>query len=153
AGHGPDPGYAVRPVREALDDGRDRSQVELVQAVDDDAAADPQHGGRADTGQGAEDRRHGLDQAASEALGGAVAALGHVQTDVVHLHDEADDAIDADGDRQGHGGEGGGLHRQRQVGDLGQGDGHDLAREDEIRADGAADLLLLQVGRTERQLG
>ena len=35
------------------------------------------------------------DQRVAESAGGAVAALGHVQADVVELHDQRDDAIDA----------------------------------------------------------
>ena len=46
------------------------------------------------------------------ARGPRVAALGEVQADVVELHDQRDDAIDGDGDRDPDRGQRRGLHRR-----------------------------------------
>ena len=86
---------------------------------------------------------------------GPLARLRQPQADVVHLHDQADDAVDDRGDRERDDDEDQGAREQRLVGDLVERDHHDLRREDEVRADRPADELLLVLGslRADRRLG
>ena len=125
---------------------RHAGDPEIFQAVDDDAAADPQHRCGAHFGQQAQRHRHGLDQAAPDAAQHPRPMFGQVQADVVHLYDQRHHAIDAHRDHQAHQRQGGGLDRQRPVGDVGQGDGHDLAGQDQVGADRPADLLFFKLG-------
>ena len=74
-----------------------------------------------------------------------VAALAQVQADVVHLHDHRDRAVDAEGDRHRDQRQHHRLPHQVHLGQLGQRDGHDLGREDEVGADRAADLAVLEL--------
>ena len=72
------------------------------------------------------------------------ARLRQPQADVVHLHDQGDDAVDAGGDRERDEHEDQRAREQRLVGDLVERDHHDLRREDEVGADRAADELRLR---------
>jgi hypothetical protein len=64
----------------------------------------------------------------------------------------ADHAVDRDRQRHPDHRQGGGLDGQGLVGDVGQGDGHDLARQDQVGADRAAHLLGLQLGAAQGQV-
>lgn len=59
-----------------------------------------------------------------------------MQTDVIHLHDERDDTVDTDGDRNADDGEDDRATGQGLTGHLVEGDDHDLAAEDEVGGDG-----------------
>ena len=80
------------------------------------------------------------------------AALGHVQPDVVELHDQRDDAIDAHGNGHSDDNKGDGGRHQSEVPEAGERDGHDLGRQDEVGADGALDLHLLKLVRVAHRV-
>ena len=82
--------------------------------------------------------------------------LSHeLEADVVHLHDQADDAVDADRDRERDEDEDERAREQRLLGHLVERDDHDLGGQDEVGADRAADqaLLLFRAGLGRRRLG
>ena len=71
-----------------------------------------------------------------------------MQADIVHLHDQCDRTVDRHGDQQSDHGQGRRLGRQRTFGQVGQGDGGDLGRKDQVGADGRPHhLLFLFFGR------
>jgi hypothetical protein len=74
-------------------------------------------------------------------------ARGKRHARIVRLHDERDAAIDDSGDADADGGENRALEPDRVGGHRSQRDGHDLGREDEVRLDGAAHLLVLEIAR------
>ena len=103
-------------------------------------------------GQRLQQLRDHVDQAAADGSRAAPPPLGQVQADVVELHDQADRAIDPDGDDDADGGERDRAHPEAEVGQLRERDGHDLGRQDEVGADGARDLALLELlGRVRLQ--
>ncbi len=78
---------------------------------------------------------------------------GEAHAEVVGLHDQRHHAVDADGDQHGNDGQHHGLGDKIGRRDGGQRDGHDLRRQNEIGADGAGHLLVLQRLVALRQLG
>ena len=68
--------------------------ADLVEADEEDVAADPQHRERADERDGREQARHRGDEREPDALGGLGGLLREVEADVVHLHDQRDHAVD-----------------------------------------------------------
>ena len=72
--------------------------VHLLQPVDDDPAADPQHRRGADARQSRSAASAPRGPGRVRRRASPRRALGHVQADVVELHDQADRAIDGDGD-------------------------------------------------------
>ena len=95
------PTAVARPVRGLVDDVRNRApEVKLLDAVEEDSAADPQHRRGADRRQAAQQFGNDTDQRIADCARAARAPLRHVKADVVELHDERDDAIDAGRDRQ-----------------------------------------------------
>ena len=118
-------------------------EAEFIGADEDDMASDPQHGEGADDGEEREQLRHGLDEESSELLLSGGVLPRHMQTDVIHLHDERDDTVDTDGDRKADDGENDCTARQGLTGHLVEGDDHDLAAEDEVGGDGRPNDLLL----------
>ena len=125
-------------------------QPQRMGAVQQNAAADPQHGRGADHRQGAHHHRHAFDQTPPQGANATVGPLGQAQTDIVHLHDQADRAIDDDGHGDADHGKHGGLGQDRLRRHIGQGDGHDLGRQDQVGAHGARHRRLLQRRRIAR---
>ena len=123
--------------------------MEFVQAMDDQAAADPQHRGGAHDRQYAHQDRHRLDQAAPDRTGHGGGAGGQMEADIVHLHDEADNAIDARGNQDGDDDEDERLFPDRFGCDGAERNGHDLARQDEVGADRARHFLVFKFGRVK----
>ena len=70
-----------------------------------------------------------------------------MEADIVELHDQRDRAIDADGDRDRDRDQRRGGHPQRHRAEAGERDRHDFRRQDEVGADRALDLQLLELGR------
>ncbi len=120
-------------------------ESELIEADENDVAADPEHRERTDDRQCLEDDRHGLDQAFTELLRGLRRPLRHGETDVVELHDEANHAVDECRDRHCDDCQHSETRPERLVGNLLEGDHHDFGGEDEVGADRADDHLLLMV--------
>ena len=119
-------------------------QAELVQAVQDDPAADPQHRDRADEGQRGQQIRHRGDEELAESLRQLGALFAQVQADVVELHDQRHRAIDEQrhrypDDRQ-HARADDEVLRCHFV----ERDRHDLRRQDQIGPDRARDTLFLE---------
>ncbi len=121
-------------------------QAERFEAVQDDAAADPEHGGGADQAQETQEGRHGADDGAADRAAHRTAAIGECEADVVGLHDQRHHAIDQKRDDQADDGQDDRLGDERARGDTGKRDRHDLGREDEIGADGPLDPLRLLLG-------
>jgi hypothetical protein len=115
-----------------------------VQAVGDDAAADPDHRRRADDGERAQDVGHGFDEAAAERAEGGEAVLCQMIADIVELHDQRDEAVDADCYRECDEDQRRRLRPDRPARDFGERDRHDLTRQDEIGADRTGDLGLFE---------
>ena len=88
-----------------------------------------------------------MDQGIADRARAALRRSRHVQADVVELHDQRDDAVDAGGDRQRDGDQRDGRRHQRQMPEAGERDRHDLGRQDEVGADRALDLELLELRR------
>ncbi|MNQ83990.1 hypothetical protein D3C85_991040 [compost metagenome] len=128
-----------------LDRFRRPGQAQGVRTVQQDAAADPQHGDGADGGQEREDARHALDQTAADGPAGLRGAFGHVKADVVQLHQQADRPIDRDCHGQADHDQHPRLGRQGRIRNVGQGDGHDLCGQDQVRAHGPGDCSLFQM--------
>ena len=70
--------------------------------------------------------------------------LGHVQADIVKLHDDRDDTVNSGGDRDGDQAERRRLQTDRQFPQLVERDRHDLRRQDEVGPDRARHLSLLE---------
>ena len=123
-----------------------------MQTVNEDPAADPQHRRRPDRRQSGQHHRHGVDQSAAQRAGRGRGTLGQMQADIIHLHDQRHGAIDHHGDQQADQGQGRRLGRQRTLGQIRQGDGGDLGREDQVRADRRTDHLLFLLGGRNGQI-
>ena len=93
-----------------------------------------------------EQLRHALDEEPPDPLARRRVALGETQTDVVHLHDQCDDAVDDRRDHECDDDENDRSLHDRLVEHLLQGDHHDLGREDEVGSNGAGDGLGLGLG-------
>src|SRR3546814_6059586 len=81
----------------------------------------------------------------SQRAGAGVTALSEVKADIVHLHDQADGAVDADRDRDRDQRQNGRTRQKRLAGDLGERDRHDFGRKDEVGPDGARDHLAFMI--------
>ncbi len=121
-----------------------RMQPDLVQPVQDDPPADPQHRDGAHDRQRGQQLRHGAQQQSAKPACRFPRSLGQVQAHIVHLHDQRHRAIDHHRDRDAHQRQHHPAGHKRFGGDLVQRDGHDLAREDQIGADRAGSALLLE---------
>ena len=119
----------------------------MFEPVDDDLPADPQHRGDPDLRDQRQHDRHRRDEPAADLLQRSTGAAGEREADIVHLHDQRDDAIDADGDRHRDHRQRDRLIDQRLIGKRGERDRHDLRRKDQIGADRARHLALLQLLR------
>jgi hypothetical protein len=117
----------------------------LLQPVDDDAAAYPEHGGGADDGQELEQDRHAQHEAAAEGAATGRLAAGQRHAEVVGLHDQGHDPVDGGGDADPHDGRTTAWVTSEVAGDARQGDRHDLGGEDEVGLDRAGDLLVLDL--------
>ena len=123
-----------------------------------DAAAHEEHGGRAQHAERLHQPGRGTQQPTAQAAqatsGGAVALkAGQRQAGVIQLDDGRHQAINADRQDDGHQGHHAELGEQGGAGHTAQGDGDDLGREDEVGADGATDLVLLQRHQVHRWIG
>ena len=143
----------VRRVQGVADGGALEQAVvtaDLVEADQEDVATDPEHGERADEGDAGEQLRHEADHPETDPLGGPGVAPGQGEADVVHLHDQRDDAVDEDGDQHRDDGQHDRAHPDARVGvgadDLLERDHHDLGAEDEVGAHGVGDGALLVLG-------
>ena len=134
-------------LRHLLDAVGDRRPAILLQPVQHDPAADPEHGGGADQAQELEEGRHHADDAAADGAGHGLAAAGQRHADIVGLHDHRHGAIDQNRDADADHGQHEHPGPERAAGDRAQRDRHDLGREDEIGADGATHApILLALG-------
>ena len=128
-----------------------RIDTELVQAVDHDMAAHPQHGRQPNPAQKHKERRHANDKPAPERRHSAIALAGKEHPEIIGLHDQPDGAVDHGGNSQRHHHQRGGLFGDGLLFHRAQRDRHDFGRQDEIGADGARyhrALLLYRVHRS-----
>ncbi len=91
--------------------------------------------------------RHHAHKAPAQHAHEAQRPSGEVQPDIVELHDQGDQPVHARRDEQADDHQRGGLDGERPLGDIGERDGEDLGREDEIGADRALDLGRFEMGR------
>ena len=110
-----------------MDDVVRRGPAELVAAADKQMAADPQHRGDSDHGDRRKDPRHGLDEPPPRLSRGGAFLGGHVQPEVVDLHQACHDPVDQSGDQDGDDRENRGPVGDGLFGDLGERDDHDLS--------------------------
>jgi len=118
--------------------------AELGETMNENAAADPQHGHRADQRQHLEKRRHAVHQHSSERLGNGSAPLRQIDAEIVGLDDQRHRAIDAARHQKRDGRQHERLDGQIGLDDAGKRDRHDFCREHHVGADGTVDLLVLQ---------
>ena len=125
---------------------RPRPQMRHLQPMQHDRPADPEHGRRAHCGQHRHQFRHRHHQPAPKGpRGGGLAVGRHMQPNVVHLHDQGHRPIDRRRDEHPHHRERDALHPETGAFHGGQGNGHDLRRQDEIGLDRARHLFLFQM--------
>ena len=144
-----------RSVGRGVDGMTDRRRAVRLDAVQDDATADPDHGGGADRAEKYQEDGHAPDEgmsqtAADTAHGRGIVVLRQRHTGVVGLHDQRYHAIHRDGDPDCDNRQHNGLLQEAPSGQRRQCNRHDLRREDEIGLDGARDLLVLERLRLQR---
>src|SRR3546814_7867783 len=76
--------------------------MEFVEAMEENLPADPQHRRGADRRERAEQPGHEGNEPPPDRLPRARPALRHVKADIIHLHDQPDDTIDRNRDRDRH---------------------------------------------------
>ena len=81
--------------------------------------------------------RHAANEASADLVGEARRRLGDLQSDVVHLHDQSDDAVDDHGDDDRHDGKDHQSAPEAFACDGVECDHHDLGGQDQVGADGA----------------
>ena len=120
-----------------------------MQAVQDDPAANPQHGDGPDEGQRRQQVGHRIDEKLAERLRPLRGFLAQVQPDIVELHDQRHRAID----HQRHGDADNRQHARADDKILGrdfvQRDRHDLGRQDQVGADRPGNALLFECHRID----
>ena len=115
--------------------------MQYLDMMEEDAAANEEHGNGANNSKQADDHGEGGDEEAAEAVGESafVGAVDDAESNVIETHQQGDDAVDADGGQHGDDADGDDLAGQRLAGDGAEGNDNDLDGEDEVGADGGRD--------------
>ena len=142
------PGEAAQALQRGFDGVAQRRD-----AVHEDAAAHQEHRRRAGHREALHQPRRRCQDAAPQSLRRAAAAAAQRQPGVVELDDAGHEAVDTHRHHDGHAREHQHLRRERGVGHGAQRDGDDLGREDEVGANRALDLVLLEGHQVDRRVG
>jgi hypothetical protein len=136
----------TRGHRRVMDDVARPVETEVVDAMHQDAAANPDHGRSPHDSQADEEIWHAHDDGPAHGPRWTIPFTipRHPQAEVVRLHDQGHGAINGDGYADRHKQQHNGLGDETLAGQLVQCDGHDLSRQDEVGLDGAADLGFLE---------
>lgn len=93
-----------------MDEGFNAMDADGIQPMYDDAAADPKHGDGADSAQNLQYDGHARDQPLAELPAESRVTVAHERdAHIVELHDDADHAINGEGDQYADCGEDGRL--------------------------------------------
>ena len=115
--------------------------------MDDDVAANPEHRHHAHGAEHLQKHRHAQHDAAAHGPHRPMPGAGQQGAEIVSLHDECNRAVNPDRHAQAHQPYHHRLQPQGPAGERCQGDSHDLGRQNEVGADGAADAFVFQVVR------